>query len=380
MVGGSVAQKAGFGGHTWVLLQYLLGLRRLGWDVLLLDRLDREMSRDAAGAPCPPAGSANARYLADVMERFGLAEHYCLMDDEGQAIGGIPRPDALRRVERSAALLNVMGFVADPELLEASRLKVFLDIDPGLAQMWCALGLHDAFAGHDGFVTIGERIGEPGCPIPTCGREWLTTRPPVVLDQWPATPPRPGPITTVGSWRGASGVVEFDGITYGHRVHEFRPLLELPRLIGSEFRMALAIDPGDEADRRRLLENGWRLVEPRAAAGDPDTYREFILASGAELMVAKSLYARSRCGWFSDRSACYLASGRPVVAQDTGLEGIYPTGEGLLTFTSPEEAAEAIRAVFADHDRHCAAAREIAEACFGSDHVLSALLTGLGVD
>lgn len=361
-VGASVAQKAGYGGHTWVLLQYLLGLRRLGWEVLLLDRLDADMA------------GGGADYLVAVMERFGLSDSYSLMDDRGQVLAGVPRRRALARLGRAAALINVMGFIRDPELLAAVPRRVFLDIDPGLGQMWCELGLHDPFQGHDDFVTVGQSIGTAECPVPTCGREWIATVPPVVLGEWPFLPRSGHAVTSVVSWRGLSGVVEYRGRLYGHRVHEFRRFLELPAMCRHPFELALRIDPGDEADRVALADAGWRLADPRAVAGDPDSYRAYIQGSAAELMVAKSLYTSSQCGWVSDRSVCYLAAGRPVVAQDTGIGDLYPTGRGLVVFTTLEEAAAGVEEVFGDYRRHAEAARELAEEHFGSDRVLGRLL------
>lgn len=378
VVGGSVAQKPGYGGHTWVFLQYLLGFRRLGYDVLLLDRLAPEMCRDRDGLPAAPERSENVRYLAAVMDRFGLGGDWCVMDTGGATLAGLPREEVLRRV-RGAPLVNVMGFVEDPAVLEAASLRVFLDIDPGVGQIWRELGLHDAFAGHDRFVTIGERLGRPECPLPTCGLDWITTPQPVVLDLWPAAPPAGATITSVGSWRGANGTLEYRGETYGHRVHEFRRFLALPQMTGRAFEVALAIHAAETDDLERLGAHGWRLADPRDAAGDPDAYQAYIRRSGAELMIAKSLYARSGCGWFSDRSICYLATGRPVIAQDTGIGGLLPTGEGLLTFTTPDEAAAAVEEVFADPARHARAARAIAEEHFDSDRVLGRLLGALEV-
>lgn len=379
VIGASIAQKPGYGGHTWVFLQYLLGFRRLGWKVMLLDRLTNDMCYDAAGDPCAGAASENVRYLSTTMERFGLGDDFSLMGDGGETIAGRSRDDVLDCLRRSALLVNVMGFVDDPELLAAANHRVFLDIDPGLAQIWCDLKLHDAFTGHDSFVTIGENIGREDCPVPTCGLHWITSPQPVVLDEWPAASERGGAITSVGSWRGANGVLNHGGRRYGQRVHEFRRFLALPQLTSAQFELALSIHPADTADLRGLADHGWTLVDPRVVAGDPDTYRDYIRDSAAELMIAKGLYAVSQCGWFSDRSICYLASGRPVIAQDTGIDDLYPTSTGLLTFTTVQEAAAAVDAVTADYERHARAARELAEAHFDSDLVLGRLLGQLEV-
>src|SRR5262245_40041882 len=273
-IAGSLAQKPGQGGHTWVFLQFLLGFRRLGWDVLFLDRLDPAACTDDAGAPCPPVESRPARFLHYVMVRFGLGDSYCLLvGDGGQAVG-VARAEAVARVRRSALLLNVMGFLRDEEVLAAAPQRVFLDIDPGFGQMWKDLGLADVFAGHDDFVTIGENIGRPGCDVPTCGLNWVTTPQPVVLDHWPvADGLDSGRLTSAASWRGPYGPVEYRGRTYGLRVHEFRRFAALPRRSPLPCQLALDIHASETRDLALLAENGWELVEPRTVANDPWTYR-----------------------------------------------------------------------------------------------------------
>jgi hypothetical protein len=272
-----------------------------------------------------------------------------------------------------------MGFLDDEDLLGAARRRVFLDTDPGFGQMWRELGYTDVFAGHDDYVTIGERIGLPDCEIPTCGLEWITTPQPVVLDQWPAvhSPPPRAEFTTVASWRGAYGPVEYGGRRYGLRVHEFRKFADLPRASGAEFELALHLPPEEHADEELLREGGWTLTDPALVGATPDTYRSYIQASKAELMVAKEMYVQSRSGWFSERSICYLASGRPVLAQDTTLDGILPAGEGLLTFTDLDEAVAGVESIRSDYPRHAVAARALAEEHFDSDRVLSRLLEEL---
>jgi hypothetical protein len=362
-VAGALAQRPGRGGHAWVFLQYLLGLRRLGWDVHFVDRLEPGMDRAGIG------------YLADVLARADLAGCWTLLD--GPDTHGVGRAGAARRLRDSALLLNVMGYLDDADLLAAAPRRVFLDIDPGFPQMWCELGLADAFAGHDAFVTVGENVGRPGCLIPTCGLDWITTRPPVVLDEWPRADAAGGAITTVAAWRGPFGPIDYHGATYGLRVHEFRRFLDLPRRTGARFELALDIDDADASDAESLRRNGFALVDPASVAADPWRYRDYVQASAAELCVAKNLYVATRGGWFSDRSACYLASGRPVLAQDTGAD--LPCGDGLILFATPDEAAAGIAEVLGEPARHARAAREIAEAYFGSDVVLARLLADLGV-
>jgi hypothetical protein len=379
IVAGSVAQKPGNGGHTWVFLQYLLGFKKLGWPVLLLDRLEPEMCTDHAGRPASPADSWNLQYLQGVMDRFGLGDSYSVLYEGGQKSFGLPRSEMLERVSSSALLLNVNGFIRDPEVLATASLRAFLDIDPGFGQMWRELGLHDPFSDHDALVTIGERIGRRDCAIPTGGLEWLTTPQPVVLDHWPAQEPGGEAFTSVASWRGAFGPVEFGGETYGLRVHEFRKFARLPTLASERFEIALDIDPAESRDLELLHECGWSLADPAIVAGDPFAYRDFVQSSRGEFMVAKNMYVRARSGWFSDRSICYLASGKPVLAEDTGFSELYPTGEGLVSFTTLEEAVAGVERIASDYEHHASRARAIAEAHFDSDQVLARLLSSLGV-
>ena len=379
IVAGSLAQRPHIGGHTWVFLQYLLGFRRLGWDVLFVDRLEPEMCVDAEGEPTGLRSSVNLSYLTEVMERFELGERWSLLYDGGSEVVGRSRADIVDVARRSVLLLNVMGFLDDDEILAAAPMRAFLDIDPGFGQIWQELGLHRAFEGHDRYVTIGERVGDADCRVPTCGIDWVTTKPAVELSEWPFQPEPGCAFTTVASWRGAFGPLEYEGRTYGLRVHEFRRFFELPGRTSARFQVALDIDEAEVDDLRQLEGNGWTLADPRAAAGDPWLYRDYVQRSAAEVMVAKNLYVETRNGWFSDRSACYLASGRPVLAQDTGLDGLVPSGEGLLTFSTLEEAAAGVEEITRDYERHSRAARAIAERHFAAERVLPRLLEKLGV-
>jgi hypothetical protein len=364
VVCGAVAQKPGQPGHTWQFLQYLLGFRRLGYEVLLLDRL-------ATGVPKLVA------QLRSTLGAFGLP--WTISHDDGRH-SGLSRREALTWIRSADLLLNVMGFCTDDEILAAAQRRVFLDTDPGFGQMWCDLGLADVFAGHDSHVTIGERIGQPGCSIPTCGLRWETTRQPVVLDEWPVEPPPHEPFAfgSIATWRGAYAPVEYDGRRYGLRAHEFRRFAELPRITGRRFELALDIDPADNADRVRLENGGFDLADPSVVTASLEGYRDYIRGSWAELMVAKEMYVATHSGWFSERSACYLASGRPVLAQDTGLDGLLPTGEGLVTFTDLDDAAAGVEAIAGDWQRHARAARDLAEEYFDSDLVLGRLLDVVG--
>jgi hypothetical protein len=277
-------------------------------------------------------------------------------------------------------MLNVNGFVDDPEVMDGVGLRAYLDIDPGFGQMWRALDLHDMFAGHDAHITIGERIGRPDCTVPTVGLDWITTPQPVVLDEWPiATAADQGRFTSVASWRGPFAPIEYEGVTYGLRVHEFRRFAELPDRSPEKFEVALDIHEAETGDLDLLRANGWLLADPAVEAADPWSYRDYVQRSKGELMIAKGMYVKSRSGWFSDRSICYLASGRPVVAQETGFSDLYPVGEGLLAFDDLDGAQAAVEEVAGDYPRHARAARAIAEEHFESDRVLRRLLQELGV-
>ena len=379
VVAGGMAQRPGYAGHAWQFLQYLLGLQRLGWEVLFLDRLEDEMRTDHAGNSSSLEDSYNVRYFRGVMQRFGLAADYALICRHGKKFIGASRAEVLERARRSTLLLNVMGFLTDESILAAVPRRVFLDTDPGIGQIWKELKLHDLFEGHDAFVTIGENVGQADCEVPTCGIDWIKIHQPVVLEQWPASAQHNHRITSIVSWRGPFGPLEYQGKTYGLRVHEFRKFFELPSLTSARFELLLDIDPVEAKEVEKLEANGWGIRDPKQVAREPETYREFIQTSAAEFMVAKNIYVETRGGWFSDRSMCYLASGKPVIAQDTGLDRLYPVGEGLLTFRNLPDAVAAVEEVTRNYDRHAVAARDIAQRFFDSDKVLGNLLLTLGV-
>ena len=267
----------------------------------------------------------------------------------------------------------------DERLLEQIPVRAFLDLDPGFNQVWHVTGSDMGLDLHTHFVTVGQNLGRPGCPIPDCGRTWIPMLPPVALDHWPAAPDLPSrdAFTTIGHWR-SYGSIEHGGIHYGQRAHSLRELIELPKRSPARFQLALGIHPDETSDLEALRANGWDLVDPDSLAGDPDRYAEFIRGSKAELSVAKSGYVASRSGWFSDRSACYLASGRPVLAQETGFSEFLPCDRGLIAFSTTEEAAAGAESVEADVEGHGRAARAIAEEHLDARKVLPPLLARLG--
>lgn len=371
-VAGSVAQRPDRGGHAWVFLQYLLGFRALGYEVLFLDRLTPAMHPGEEWPPREPV-----RWLEEVMRPHGLGEDFCLLlGEDGAESVGLSRAEALERLRRSTLLIDVMGFLGDEEMLAAAPRTAYLDIDPGFPQMWQELGLHRSFGDHDAYATVGLRVGKESSLVPTCGVEWQPTPQPVVLEQWPASGPGSA-YTSIGSWRGPFEPIDFGGERFGLRAHQLRRFAELPAAVGVSMELALDIDEADSGDTELLREGGWRLVEPAQVAASTDDYRRYVQNSRAEMGVAKDIYVRSRGGWLSDRSLCYLASGKPVLAQATGYELEVETGAGLLPFSDPAEAAAAIEEIEGDYERHSAAARELARERFGSDRVLGELLEAL---
>lgn len=366
-LGGSTRQA----GLTWVVLQYVLGLERLGCDVVLIEPLK--------GSALPEgslARSAAATWFHAVVQRFGLAGQSALLHEAiGETIG-LSYAELRQAARQADLLLNLSGSLTDEELLGAVRRRVYVDLDPAFTQLWNDLeGIDMGFTGHDRFVTLGQTIGTADCPVPTCGISWVPMLPPVVLQKWPvARYIERDALTTVANWRGY-GSIRVNGTLYGQKAHSLRPLIDLPERVGERFELALGIHPDETADLTALRRHGWHIVDPLRVVDDPDAYWGFIRGSKAEFGIAKSGYVLSRCGWFSDRSACYLAAGRPVIAQDTGLRGCLPTGEGLFTFSTPDEVAAAVDALAADYDRHARAARALAEAYLDSDQVLARMLS-----
>jgi hypothetical protein len=368
IVSGMIAATPRQGGAAWAVLQYLLGLRRLGCDVHFVEPVDggEEVPADAAG------------YCEDVMTRFGLDGRWALVPATGGEPVGMSR-DRLRAAAGDAdLLLNVSGMLADPDVLERVPVRAYLDLDPVFAQLWNATeGVDMRFDAHTHFVTVADAVGTPGSPIPSCGREWLPTLPPVVLAEWPvADRIERRAATTVGHWR-SYGSIHHDGVHYGQKVHSLRPLIDLPRRTDARFELALGIHPDEVDDLAALRDNGWTTLDPESVAATPDDYRRFVQGSWAEFGLAKSGYVVSDSGWFSDRSACYLASGRPVIAQDTGFERRLPTGAGLFPYSTAEDVIAAVEGLHRDYERHRRAAREVAAEHLDSDRVIGSLLERL---
>jgi hypothetical protein len=379
LVGGAIANKLRNGGEAWVRLSWIRGLQRLGADVWFVEQIGPDMCIDDTGAPASFEQSANRRYFDAVVDHFGLGGRASLLYDGGREASGPPLDELIDVAAGADLLVNISGHLQLEPLMRVLRRKAYVDLDPGFTQFWHADGW-PGLAGHDSYFTVGENIGRPGCDVPTGGVDWRAVPPPVVLDDWPRVAGGElGRFTTVGAWRGAFGVIERAGHTYGLKVHEFRKVIELPRRVPLEFEVALDIYPGDDRDRETLEANRWRLVDPRKAVPGPLEFREYVQGSGAEFSVAQGIYVDTNSGWFSDRSVRYLASGRPALLQDTGFSRNYPVGEGLVAFRTLDEAAAGAQRIAADYEAHRAAARALAEERFDSDKVLPRFLAEAGV-
>lgn len=372
MVSGMVAGTPHFGGATWAVLQYVLGLRALGHEVYVVEPIQRSAIQPAGAGL---SASVNAQYFYDVLSSFGLEGRGALLQQESHETFGLSYDALLCEAAGCDVLINISGMLTDPQLLEPIPRRVYLDLDPAFNQLWHSVeGLDVRFEGHTHFVTVGLALGLPECAIPTCGRRWQHTLQPIDLGEWPmATVETTGVWTTVGTWRGYGSVVH-GGVLHGQRAHSFRRFFDLSGRAPAPIQAALAIHADEVLDLTALAAHQWNLVDPASVAATPSTYRTFVQRSKGEVGIAKSGYVESQCGWFSDRSVCYLASGRPVVAQDTGFSRYLPVGEGLLAFTTIDEAVGAMQSVEGDYDRHRRRARDLANEYFRADRVLTRLL------
>jgi hypothetical protein len=369
----SPTNVAGFpdgGGHFWVYMQYVEGLRRAGCRVCWLEEYR------------PPAdAAAGDRVLATFrarMARHGLGGSAILYtrparDDADPVYIDVDAAEAERTLARADLLLN-FHYAIHPALLARFRRTALVDIDPGLLQHWMATDVLTP-APHDAYFTTGPTVGTPEARFLGAGVRWTTIRPPVALDRWPYVfAPRSQRFTTVSTWWGDEWVTDASGVYENNKRVSFLAFVGLPRQTTQPLELALYLGRGDEEDRRRLEANGWRVRHSREVAATPGAYARYIRSSRGEFSCVKPSCLKFRNGWMSDRSVCYLASGKPVVVQDTGQAEFLPTGEGMFTFTTQEEAAAALAAVNADYQRHCRAARLIAEDHFDARRTAETIL------
>lgn len=372
MVTGLIAQYP-LGGVTWDYVQYAAGLARLGHDVFYIEDTGQWPYNPSEGG-LSKGCAFNVSYLASVMERFGLRDRWAYRFPWQSQWFGLS--DAARRdvLESADLLINVSGTLERPEEYRRVKRLAYIDSDPVFTQVKVARGQHDLrkmIGGHDVQFSFGECLGPN---VPDTGHTWLPTRQPVLLDEWrtDGLTPRDA-FTTVMNWT-SYNEVSYAGRTYGQKDMEFRRFIDLPQAVApAALEVALSDGRTRHAPRELLRHRGWRVVEPDDVCGDIESYRSYIRSSLAEWSVAKNGYVGGS-GWFSCRSACYLAAGRPVVVQDTGFSAVLPSDAGVVAFSTFDEAVAAIADVRERYDMHAKAAREIAETYFDSAKVLTSLV------
>jgi hypothetical protein len=379
VVTGLVGQYA-FGGVAWDYLQYVEGFRQLGHDVYYLE--DTEMwPYDPIQNTVSADASYNVNYLRGVMEKLGLADRWIYRSAPDASYHGQTEAAAKEICATADLYLNVSGCGwLRPEYLSIPC-KVFLDSDPMFTQVALVSGKQDVIdriGAHDKHFTFAENIGALDCRIPAAGFDWIPTRQPVVLDWWelPTEPPR-DVFTTVMNWVSYKSC-EYNGETWGQKDVEFLKFVDLPGRTGQQLEIAMGMGPGMKRPTEMLQQKGWQIIEPADRLPDPWTYREYLRRSKGEWSVAKEGYVKSRSGWFSCRSACYLALGRPCVLQDTGWSHVYPTGRGLFAYQTIDQALAGIAAVNAGYAAHSRAARQLAVQMFDARKVLADLITRAG--
>lgn len=375
LVAGRLVSAERQGGAAWAVLQWVLGFRALGHSVILVE-LTGETAADPEASPV--SRSTKARHLLNITRHFGLGDTSVLL---GPRAGGIGQSGErlLQAASESDVLVDLSGVLAGQDFTRSVPVRVYVDLDPGFTQLWHVNGFDVGLDGHTHYATVGQQIGREQNGIPDCGRTWIHTFPPVVLEYWPVVaPPARERFTTVANWR-SYGSLEYNGTFFGQKAHSFRQYLDLPSMTSAPLVVAMSISPGDSGDHERLVNAGWQLVDAAKVVSTPGGYKRFIQTSSGEIGIAKSGYVAGQTGWISDRTVAYLASGRPVVAQDSGIGNALPTGLGLLTSGDASEAADGIERVRRDYLRHSAAARKLAESQFDARIVLGRLLRAVGV-
>jgi hypothetical protein len=381
LVASAIATKCRNGGNARAVLNWIQGLRKLGVQAYYVEQIAPQHCADDCGRTVAFAESAGARYFEHVMREAGLTGASALISDSGPETRGLSYREMLDVAEAADLLLNISGHLTLEPMMRRLRRKAYLDLDPGFTQFWHAAGNDGArLSGHDFHFTIGENIGTPECRIPCGGIRWRHTRQPAVLTSAACEPSSwTGRFTTIASWRGPYGPIQNGSETLGLKVHEFRKLIDLPRRAPARFEIALDIHPGDAGDLQRLRDHGWRVVDPRGVAADPQSFDDYIHGSDAECSAAQGVYVATNSGWFSDRTVRYLAAGKPALVQDTGFSRTYPVGDGLVAFRSVDDAVQGVNAIQRDPRRHQQASRALAEKFFDSNTVIGRLLDEVGV-
>jgi hypothetical protein len=371
------------GGVLWDYGQYALGLERLGLEVYYLEDTGWQTydpSRGEYGEACDYSVGFLGRSLAALSPSLGRRWRFRNLDGRTFGLGDAEFADVLNEAQ---LFLNVSGGTLLRDEYLPCRRKVLIDTDPGWNHFrnyprWDAnpkwYGTH-GYRAHDFFFTYAERMGRPDCPLPNLGLTWRTTRPPVVMDCWRADAPG-RTWTTVMTWKNFQETIEHAGVTYGTKEMEFGKVEALPSHVHVPLEIALG---GASAPVERWRAVGWSVIPAENVSRTAEDYRRYLQSSRGEFSVAKNVYVATRCGWFSCRSVCYLASGLPVVVQDTGFTHHIPTGAGLFAFSTLEEAVQAIERIEHRLDFHQRAACSLAQKYFASEHVLAQLLSEIGL-
>ena len=375
------------GGVTWDYIQYPIGFAACGHDVYYIEdtRLWSIYQVDGSDwGDCTP----NVAHLENVMDAFGLSDRWAYRDEASGRCFGLSEK-RVQEICRTADLfvnISCSTFMRD-EYRRIPR-RALIDSDPMftqvqyLSQQMFTPGepaLRAAIDAHTHLFTFGENIGADDCLMPDCGIKWRPTRQPIALDRWtpdPAPRREDAAYTTLMNWS-AAPLLKYDGETWGQKNITFESFINIPRLV-PEILLAVAVGQtggaGSAFPANEAREHGWRVLDPKTCAHDWRAYRDFIDASRGEFSIAKETYVKARTGWFSCRSACYLAAGRAVVTQDTGWSKHLPHDRGLLAFDDTESAVEALRRVEFEPEKHARAARQIAEDYFDSRKVLAAMI------
>lgn len=374
-----------FAGVTWQVLQYLEGLRRVGCEVYYYEATG--VWPGHPDQPTPEAGIANTvRYMARALDGFGFAGRWAYAAPTGRdELYGMPALRLRELIASADALLNLTAStdLRIHESLMRIPVRIYLETDPVTPQIGLAQGDRGTIEQlrlHTHLFSYGENFGAPDCGVPLSGQNYRPTRPPVILDWWdaPSTPSPDACFTTIASWRQAQKDLEWQGRSLSWSKHlEFLKFIDLPARSGQPFELALSAL--DDESRQLLRDNNWRIADAAALSRDIDTYRRYIQQSRGEFTVAKAQNIVLRSGWFSDRSASYLAAGRPVITQDTAFGNIIPTGRGLFAFQTMDDVLAALDAIAADYAGQCRAAREIAAEWFAAEKVLAQALGESGL-
>jgi len=378
IVGTSVAKYYRWPGAYDCRMAYVVGLARLGHEVWLFDDSVKNCF-DENYQEVPFEQWEGRQRFEEITRRYEVWPRCFLAYRGGEATHGLSLRQAIDVARDADLLVNINGKLKHPDLLGSVACRAYVDEAPAHTQVYhFEYHVDQGIDQHEHFFTFGLNMGQPTCEVPMGGRRWYPFPVPVVLDHWPAAPDAGGRrFTTISNWSGEP-TFKLRGEYSGEKSDNWLRFIDLPKRTSQELEIALNIDPGFAEDIARLQENGWILTDPAQMRTQQD-YRRYIAESRAEFSVANNRYSRFRTGWVSDRSARYLASGRPVLVQSTGAESFLPVGKGLLTFETTEEAAEKIKEINVDREAHGRAARAIAQEFFDAERVLSNMLKQIGM-